>query len=71
MAETLELIERNRVRVKYLVHQKKYFLFIGNTRILIDGDYQTGFQTLETATSVAKGLSMSSYPKYFITTKTK
>ena len=44
MAKTIEQLE-NKLRIKFLVHQKKYYLFFGSMCVIINNEYQLGFNT--------------------------
>lgn len=55
MAKTLKLLE-NGIRIKYLVREKKYFLFWGTSQCLINSKYQNGFKTFEDAEMIGKTL---------------
>lgn len=48
MAKTLKLLN-NKIRIKYLVRYKRYFLFYGNSQIMVNGYYPGSFETFEIA----------------------
>ena len=48
MAKTLKQLS-NRIRIKYLKKDNKYFLFFGSSHILIKGEYLEGFESIEDA----------------------
>ena len=58
MAKTLEQLS-NKLRIKYIVKAKKYYLYYGSMQIRIDNKYQKGFKTLEEAKSVGIRLKQS------------
>ena len=60
MAKTLVKLE-NKLRVKYLVKPKKYYLFYGNQQITIKGNYQDGFKTKDEAIEVGSKLTIRKY----------
>ena len=62
MAKTLKQLE-NGIRIKYLVKDKKYFLFWGSQQCVINGKYQDGFKTQEDAEKIGIGLIGNDYYK--------
>ena len=65
MAKTIEQLE-NKLRIKFLVHQKKYYLFFGSMCVLINNEYQLGFNTFEECKSIGIKLKPTNYRNRFI-----
>lgn len=55
MAKTLIQFD-NKIRVKFLVNEQKYFLFYGNSHIILDGKFGAQFDTQPQAEKVGKKL---------------
>jgi len=62
MAVTLKQLS-NGIRVKYLVKDKRFFLFWGSQQCVIDGEYQNGFSTQEDAEAKGNSLIGNDYYK--------
>ena len=60
MAKTLEQLP-NKLRIKYIVKAKKYYLYYGSTQIRIDNKYQRGFKNIDEAKSVGIELKQSNF----------
>lgn len=48
MAKTIKQLE-NKLRIKYLIKDEKYFLMFGSMHPLINGKHHLGFETIEEA----------------------
>lgn len=48
MAKTLKQLE-NKLRIKYIIRAKRYYLLFGNEHIVINGEYSNGFDSIELA----------------------
>ena len=62
MAKTLKLLD-NGLRVKYLVKEKRYYLFFGSRQCKIDCEYQRGFYSQEAAEIAGKSLFGEGYSR--------
>lgn len=60
MAKTLKMLQ-NGLRIKYLVHPKKYYIFWGSQQCTINGKYQDGFKTIDEAEDIGNTLEGSEY----------
>ncbi len=60
MAKTIELLP-NKIRIKYLVKEKKYYLFYGSQQCMIDSEYQNGFNSFEDAKQKGLNLEVNGY----------
>jgi len=68
MAKTLEQLS-NKLRIRYVVKAKKYYLYFGSTQIRIDGEYQKGFNSHNEAKKVGLKLEMGMFKDSWVTQK--
>ena len=65
MAKTIEQLENN-LRIKFLIKERKYYLFFGSGRIIINGEYCQGYDTLAECKKIGVELKPTNYSNRFI-----
>ena len=65
MAKTIEQLD-NKLRIKFLVNERKYYLFFGSGHIKINDEYCPGYETFDECKKVGIKLKPTNYSNRFV-----